>query len=228
MHSLYKFTNLINDKSYIGISKEINKRKRRHILDSKQENPPYPLHRAIKKYGEGVFTFEILIENIASLSNACLLEIENIKKYDSYNSGYNLTLGGEGVLGVKGSKSPVSKITDEVAKQIINDNCSHLEAANKYNTTTSSVQYIRNIIGWDYLDKQDKKYYKLGCKRIDKETALSVISDSCSHAEASRKYNLDKSNIYDIRSGRTWKKLDRTNAPTYINGRVNKVCIRSK
>lgn len=115
MHCLYKFTNLTDGKSYIGISKEVNKRKRRHILDSKQENPPYPLHRSIKKYGEENFSFEILIKNITSLSSACLLEIENIEKHDTFHNGYNLTRGGEGVLGVRGENSAVSKLTDNTA-----------------------------------------------------------------------------------------------------------------
>lgn len=50
---------------------------------------------AIKKYGFNFFTPEILRDGLI-LKEACKLEREYIKKYDTVRNGYNTTWGGEG------------------------------------------------------------------------------------------------------------------------------------
>lgn len=96
---IYKITNLINNKVYIGQSIEISKRWKAHISYannklSKEYNTS--IHNAIRKYGENNFKFEI-IENCRKedLDNK---EKYWIKFYDSINrnKGYNLTTGGMG------------------------------------------------------------------------------------------------------------------------------------
>lgn len=94
MYKLYKITNRINDKSYIGITKlSLQARWAKHLKDS--HNPKYPLHRAIKKYGAENFTIELLTEN-ASRSVISKLEEPTILLHNSRNSGYNVALGGYG------------------------------------------------------------------------------------------------------------------------------------
>lgn len=51
---------------------------------------------AIKKYGFNFFTPEILEDNL-TLKEACKLERQYIKEYDTVRNGYNTTWGGEGV-----------------------------------------------------------------------------------------------------------------------------------
>lgn len=68
------------------------------------------MQSAWNKYGENSFIFSVLQEcNINVLS---ALEIKYIEKYDSFNNGYNLTIGGEGTTS--------HKLSDE-AKRIIGD-----------------------------------------------------------------------------------------------------------
>ena len=83
---IYKITNLINNTSYIGHSKNILQRWNQHRYDSK--NKQLPLYREIRKYGIKNFSFEILEEcKIEELSN---LEDYYINKYNSYiPNGYN-------------------------------------------------------------------------------------------------------------------------------------------
>jgi hypothetical protein len=58
---IYKITNIINNKIYIGCSKNISSRYRSHICDLKQNKSSCRiLQSAVIKYGIDNFTFEIL------------------------------------------------------------------------------------------------------------------------------------------------------------------------
>jgi hypothetical protein len=48
------------------------------------------------------------------------LEIKYIKQYDSFNNGYNLTLGGDSISGYKFSEES-KKNRSEITKEIMND-----------------------------------------------------------------------------------------------------------
>lgn len=94
---VYKITNLINDKTYIGITKQIIKRIGNHIYYFKNlnsSNNTY-LHKALRKYGLEFFTIDILevCKNLETLNNR---EVHWIKFYNSTNNkkGYNLDSGG--------------------------------------------------------------------------------------------------------------------------------------
>ena len=88
---IYKITNKVNGKSYIGQTRyTIEFRWKQH--QHKKDNTYF--HNAIKKYGIENFSIEILEEcNIEDLNSR---EIYYIAKYDTFNNGYNLTIGGDG------------------------------------------------------------------------------------------------------------------------------------
>lgn len=93
MGYIYKIINDINDKVYIGKTEfSIEKRFQEHIKDSKRNYPNRPLYNAMFKYGEEHFSIE-LIEETNNLEER---EQYWIQYYDSYNNGYNATLGGDG------------------------------------------------------------------------------------------------------------------------------------
>ena len=54
---IYKVTNSINGKVYVGKTYNFEKRKREHIYDI-EDNLPF--HRALKKYGIYNFVWEII------------------------------------------------------------------------------------------------------------------------------------------------------------------------
>lgn len=92
MGYIYKITNLINGKMYIGQTKRsIDIRWKEH-LRSKDDSP---IHKAFRKYGIENFKIETLEECADELLNE--KEIYYIKQYNSYNGhiGYNATPGGE-------------------------------------------------------------------------------------------------------------------------------------
>lgn len=104
MVGIYKITNLINNKVYIGQSTSIQRRLGEHKYKpyyEKSDGYNTPLYRAIRKHGVENFSFETIEE--CSLEQLDGREIFWIQYYGSYirdNKGYNLTLGGGGRLSI--------------------------------------------------------------------------------------------------------------------------------
>lgn len=96
MYYIYKITNLINNKIYIGLTNNFNHRVLQHKSAAKTGKYNYPLYNSINKYGENNFRFEI-IDKTLSKDEIVEKEIYWIKFYDSQNEsiGYNLRGGGE-------------------------------------------------------------------------------------------------------------------------------------
>lgn len=97
MIGIYKITNQINKKVYIGQSICIEYRWQQHKADAMNEKSRCynrPLYRAIRKYGIENFEFAVLEECSPDKLNE--KEIYWINYYNSFNQdyGYNLTLGG--------------------------------------------------------------------------------------------------------------------------------------
>lgn len=85
---IYKITNKVNNKSYIGQSVNIINRWYVH----KAVKDDYPIHRAIQKYGKDNFSWEILEE--CAESQLSEREIYYIAKYNTFmyaenSNGYN-------------------------------------------------------------------------------------------------------------------------------------------
>lgn len=96
MRGIYKLTNTVNGKCYIGKSENIANRLRYHIKSlPKGINRNKHLQNAFDKYGTGNFTLEIL-EMFDDDRDINEREKYYIALYDSINRehGYNLTKGG--------------------------------------------------------------------------------------------------------------------------------------
>lgn len=109
---IYKITNKLNNKVYIGCSKNIQHRWIAHKSESVLENNPqynYSIHKAFRKYGIDNFSFEI----IELTEEKDLFDKEKywIKFYDSYNNGYNETLGGDSGPSMPEEQNPNAKLT---------------------------------------------------------------------------------------------------------------------
>lgn len=93
VRGIYKVTNKVNGKVYIGQSVDIGRRWRQHMT---AEDDIY-FHKAIQKYGVENFEWEV----IEKCKKSELDERESywIEYYDSFNKGYNCTKGGDGVSG---------------------------------------------------------------------------------------------------------------------------------
>ena len=94
MAYIYKITNDINDKIYIGKTEfSIEKRFKEHCSDAfKDHNEKRPLYAAMRKYGVECFHIELIEET----DNPEEREIYWIEKLGSFKYGYNATMGGDG------------------------------------------------------------------------------------------------------------------------------------
>lgn len=108
MIGIYKITNKLNGKVYIGQSKNIERRWKDHL----KAKDNFPIHRAIRKYGKEAFTFEVILE--CSLEDLNLQEQLYIKIYDSVINGYNCTWGGG--VGSYRSDSTRKRMSDSAKK----------------------------------------------------------------------------------------------------------------
>ncbi len=104
---IYKATNLINNKIYIGQTiNSLKQRKSRHIYES-DNGCDYCLHRAIRKYGANNFKWEVLC-CCFTIDGLNEMEVYFIALYDSFENGYNLTSGGLNFIRSEESKKKMS------------------------------------------------------------------------------------------------------------------------
>lgn len=113
MKVIYKATNTINDKCYIGVDSNWPHRKHAHKCAVKRGSQLL-FHKAIRKYGWENFKWEIIeeSENIDLLLNE--REEFYIRLNNSYHldgNGYNMTYGGEATLGWSPSEETKLKIS---------------------------------------------------------------------------------------------------------------------
>ena len=115
---IYKVTNKVNKKIYIGQTTRILKcRMREHINDQRK----YYFHNALRKYGIDNFKWEI-IERCDSKRELDEMEFHYIKQYDTFNGGYNLTFGGEGSVGYKHSEETLKKLSLSLKGKMSSEN----------------------------------------------------------------------------------------------------------
>lgn len=97
---------MINGKQYVGITSRTIKQR----FDEHCKAESY-IGRAIRKHGKNNFSIT-RIDGDSDWEKLCEKEIYYIKKYDSFNNGYNQTLGGDGVI-LKEDK-PIMKTEDDL------------------------------------------------------------------------------------------------------------------
>lgn len=172
MIGIYSITNKINNKRYIGQSIDIETRIKRHFRELRKGiHHCHHLQRAFNKYGEENFETEILL---ACNDNHGLDEKEKeyIEKYDSYNNGYNLTMGGKGDCGlivtdefrarmsalVKGDKNPNygHRWTQEM-KNHLSKKFSDGSRKGKNNARATKIIRVEDCHVYDYIAQAAKE-----------------------------------------------------------------------
>ena len=168
MAYIYVIENTENNKKYIGKTNfSVEKRFKEHLEDSRKarcENRP--LYNAINKHGEDKFSYRILEE--VSETEAAEAEIKWIRKFDSYKSGYNATLGGDGKTYLD---------YDKIVDLALNTSLSKKEIANKCNCSVDGVTLVlesRKVkINWRNRagEKTSKKVIM-----VDKDTDIELLT----------------------------------------------------
>lgn len=111
MQRVYKITNKLNNKCYIGITnKPVNERFREHILEA-YRGSNRPICISIKKHGQENFYVECLAET-ETREEVFSLEKYYIEKFNSFYKGYNATFGGDGCEGESNPKAKRMNVYD--------------------------------------------------------------------------------------------------------------------
>lgn len=118
---IYKFENIFNGKVYIGKTKNIENRIYQHKHTTSTKSTKFG--KAIKKYGIDNFKISIVVEiksvNIDNLDIILnCLERAFIKRYDSFKTGYNCTLGGDGTINFHHSEETKEKLRNRVVSEV--------------------------------------------------------------------------------------------------------------
>src|SRR5665213_2267447 len=118
---IYLVTNTVNGKQYVGQTVQLLKeRLASHLLDANRGSA-YLLHRAIRKYGYSSFTVEE-IDVAQSRKELNAKETFNVLLYNTLApNGYNLTLGGAGISGLKHSIETKRKMSEAQRGQWLSD-----------------------------------------------------------------------------------------------------------
>lgn len=115
--SIYKATNKVNGKIYIGFASNWINRQQQHkksAFNSKLIDHNYIFHKAIRKHGWEAFNWEVLYEHLDGEYLLNVVEPYFIDVYQSFGkNGYNMTKGGEGPLGYKHTDEAKRKMSRE-------------------------------------------------------------------------------------------------------------------
>jgi len=147
---IYEVYNIINGKVYIGQAVDIFKRKVSHFsaLEGNYHSNEH-LQKSFNKYGGECFKFQILEE--CEESELDKREVYYIEQFDSFYSGYNQTLGGDGMNGRKWSENQ-RKIMSEKMKN------NKYGLGNRSHIGLTHPQEIKDKIGKSLLGRKRGKY----------------------------------------------------------------------
>ena len=201
MGLIYKITNKVNNKSYIGqTTQTLEKRWKKHLS---QLNDNTYFHRAIKKYGANNFLKEILEDNIFN-EKLDEREIYWIAKEGTYidNGGYNLTVGG------KSTPYRVRKLSDieikEIKKLLKDTKISQKEISEKFNVDFSTISDIN--VGDTWFDENcNYPLRENNFHLVEEEQFYLVIemlkSNLFSETYISEKLNISRNSVHKINLG---------------------------
>lgn len=223
---IYKVTNKINGKVYIGLTtKELKVRKSKHLYASNcSEKTSIIFYNAIKKYGWDSFTWEIIDQ---SYDTENLKEKERfwIKHYESNLIGYNMTEGGDGVTGLKsmqrGADHHNAILTDkEVLKIkdiIIEGKLTDAEIGEIFGVGSGAISNIKTGRAWsniiteaDVNEMNNGEYIRK--ERILKEEDVRIIAsllieNKITLREIGEKFGVTMFAISSIKRGKNWRKF---------------------
>jgi group I intron endonuclease len=190
---VYKISNTINSKVYVGITNQGYKtRWYKHCSDSIRECG-FPLHNAMRKHGIDNFKIEVIevCSDIEYLKEREKYWIKELKSRTTEN-GYNLTEGGDGTFGRKHSEETKQKISNKHIKRIgqftlegtLLKVYSSLKEAYEVNKFKSAGPISRAALKdltaygfkWKYLDEPKQKIQKV--KFIMTEDIKKRISET--------------------------------------------------
>jgi group I intron endonuclease len=206
---IYKVTNQINQKSYVGKTElSLSRRKSNHLSDAKR-GCEFAFHRALRKYGEEIFAWEVIEKDIEK-SLLDDKERHYIALYESFGpKGYNMSEGGEGQTGWVPSDETRAKWSEQrkgkdpwnkgmsTPKKVLTE---EERAARKADANRRRSESLKGRKTWNagqvgtYTRSVYKVTYKDGSVKVGSRIELGLTEMAISYMRrdncGSRKYNI--------------------------------------
>ena len=187
---IYKITNKVNGKSYIGQTiQNVKERFYQHCATKcSQAILNMVIHKAITKYGKSNFTIEVIEE----VESANLNDRERywIRYYDSYNNGYNSTEGGQDRIKLFKNLDTESIIREYKSGKSLR------EIGRLFNV---DKQTIKDLLVRNNINLRTTRTYKFSQK--DREDILKDLSLGLSRKEIISKWHISKSYLSQLING---------------------------
>lgn len=184
---IYKITNNLNNKVYIGqtIQKPIERFYQHCAKKCDKYISNMVIHKAIFKYGKNNFTFEVIEE----IPKQQLNEREEywIKYYNSYTNGYNSTKGGQ-----KGNK-PFKNIDNKVIIEQYQQGKSLRTIGKMFNVDKTTV---KSILIRNNIKLRTTRTYKLS--QEDRTKIILDFKQDLSRNTIISKWNISKSYLSQL------------------------------
>lgn len=211
---IYKITNIINGKVYIGCTiSSLKKRYHEHLYRCFKTDYKSKLYNSIKKYGEENFIIELITE--CDVDKIYETEKFYITQYNSFENGMNNTFGGEGCLGYIHSPDIRKKISQKIKEGNSHKGKSY-ETLYGENVNIEKLKRKESVKKhWDSLTEEDKIKRKENIKKsIRNNSKFSVdfikelkikLKEGIKIKELSQQYpNIRKGFFYELKNGRRW------------------------
>lgn len=216
-HGIYKITNLINGKVYIGQTRaSFRKRYLKHISEFKSgKGHSRKFADDYAKYGEQNFSFEIVqIENDDSKLDD--LEKKYIEQYDAIESGYNKAKGG----------SPFYK--DKSVRDVFKNTRVYDDEFRENRRKYMSERVVKQET------KDRLRYANLGSRSpvavLNEDTVKKMKEDMVAGVtlkEISEKYNIKYPTVSSVSFGRSWSHVVVDGFDDYVSSKKKHVQFSS-
>lgn len=207
MGKIYKIENKINSMIYIGQTiRTINTRWRDHVraaLTKSHKDYHLPLHNAIRLYGEDNFIISLLEE----CENTKLdeREIYWIEYFNSYENGYNASLGGFGHQKYN---------YEDIVNYFLSHNNSLVDTCKHFKIYDQVVYTALNALNIDYttlINTNKKKKYTKRILLVEKNLVFKKITDIDKFLNKPKSHGNIRRCLYGITEkayGYHWKEIE--------------------
>lgn len=194
---IYKITNIVNGKVYIGQSIDVYDRWYQHKYEAHRDRYNTLLYKAMRKYGIEKFEFEVIEECFPDkLSD---LEQYYINYYHAYigfenSNGYNMTIGGEGISGYTQTDEHIEKRVKQIRGK------SSWNKGKHYHTGVHNYGEDNPFYGCHHTEKTKQNLSKQHLGKVTASLCKQVICDNVvyqSISECARYYNVSISTMND-------------------------------
>lgn len=188
---IYKIINKVNGKIYVGQTiKSLKERFQKHCQRTTKKDKYHlnmAIKKAIRKYGKDNFTIELIEE--VKVDKLDEREVYWISFYDSYNKGYNCTLGGQNGATRK-YKLSWSEENEVIEAKYLG--FSIKEIGQVYGIDSTSVH---NIFKRHNLKMPNKRNLS---DRINKDEFIEFLKDSPTFKDVENKFKICRCSIYNL------------------------------